>query len=270
MRSSVGEIVRTVLVCIAVMLALPAAYRIWMTYHPQPVDTGNRLTQFLEKSAEDRALRLLTTPLTNWTEDERKSEPKTCAWLKAHEKTVLPWEWSGAARRKDPEGHRRLWVALFRDQASELKAQLKAEEKKLKTLGRELQVAETLYAHRTNQLARIRAYVATNAFPMILRVERLSKGRFWGWNAKEELVKVVSRENFSATSNGWFQTEHRQVREEHAALADLETGKRRAAERVAALPALASHMSMCADSASKKQPLNESWALKELLDAVNR
>ena len=49
------------------------------------------IADFIEKTAEDRAARLLRTPLSKWTEADVKSEPRVHAWLEVHSKTILPF-----------------------------------------------------------------------------------------------------------------------------------------------------------------------------------
>jgi len=184
-------------VSFAIMMALPAGYRVWRIWNPEPEQPRQTLTQVLAEAAANNAVRLLRTPVAQWTEYDKKSEPQVFGWLEAHGQTVLPWEWTDEARRKDPDGYRKLWLGIFKEQASELNARQKAERKQLNAVERELWIAETLYAHLTNQIALVRAYVATNAFPMTVTAERLEKGRFWGWNRTAEERHFESRDAYA-------------------------------------------------------------------------
>lgn len=214
MTKEVREVVRIAIVGLALMMVIPFSYRVWRWYNPQAESKPFSLSGFLEKSSSDRAVALLKLPISKWTDYDKKSEPKIYAWLRAHEKVVLPWEWTEEARKKDPEGYRKLWLKLFKEQESELKSKLKSEQKKLKALEREIWIAETLYTHRTNQLARVKAYVATNTFPMTITVERLSKGRFWGWNAKLESKHLENIEEWGGECSGWNTLEDRHIEKE--------------------------------------------------------
>jgi len=234
MQAPAKEIVKIVVVCLVVMLALPAAYRVWLACHPQPEGPRQTLAEYIGKAAEENALRLLKTPLPKWTEWERQAEPKVCGWLKAHEKTVLPWEWTDEARRKDPEGYLKLWRGLFAEQEAELNVRLKAERRKLKAVEREMRAAEAIHAHRTNQLVRIQAFVATNAFPVTLRIERLEKGRFWGWNTRVETLSIVRREDYDGTGSGFLFRERRLIDEENGRLLAQFALRDDAARRVSA------------------------------------
>jgi len=194
MKPSTKEFVKMLAVSFVVMMALPVGYRVWRIWNPEPERPRQTLTQLLAETAGNNAVRLLRTPVAQWTEYDKKTEPQIFGWLEAHGKTVLPWEWTDEARRKDPDGYRKLWLGIFKEQESELNSRQKAERKQLKAIERELWIAETLFDHRTNQIARVRAYVATNAFPMAVTAERLEKGRFWGWNRTPETRKFDSHD----------------------------------------------------------------------------
>jgi len=214
------EIVKILVVGLAVMVALPLAYRAWLHFHPQPSEPRPSLSKFLAKAAEDRAMRLIRTPLSKWSDADRKSEPKIHAWLESHANTILPWEWTDEAQRKDPSGYRKLWLALLKEQERELGQRRKDVQKKLKAVEHRLLIAETMHAHRTNQIARVREYASANSFPMSVKIERLSKGRFWGWNTKTEDVRFESREDFDGERKGWLAMERENAEQESRAIVD--------------------------------------------------
>lgn len=73
--------------------------------------------------------------------------------------------------------------------------------KKLKRLNRELQILTIIHTHRTNQIARLQVIAATNTFPCQVTLERIEKGRFWGWNKKVEVVKCKDAATIMAATN---------------------------------------------------------------------
>ena len=225
-----------------VMIAMPLSYRAWRHFHPQPEAPRMTIADFIEKTAEERAVRLLRTPLSKWTEADMKSEPRVHAWLEAHAKTILPWEWTDEARRKDSSGYLKLWAGLFAEQKSLQNRRLRVERAALKTSERDFLAAETVYAHRTNQIARLVEYAATNAFPMAVKVERLSKGIFWGWNTNASEVRFGRREDFygGAGEPGWLAKERKVAESDAHALSMLGDGKKQLEGRIAALENLVS------------------------------
>nr|MCR5750457.1 hypothetical protein [Kiritimatiellia bacterium] len=66
---------------------------------------------------------------------------------------------------------------------------------------RELEILITLHTHRTNQIARLRTLAATNTFPCQISVERLKKGRLWGWNHNVEVVECKDAAAIIAATN---------------------------------------------------------------------
>lgn len=265
MTPTARELVRIVVVGFAVMLALPAAYRIWLAYHPAPERQRKTLCEYLEKSAEANEIRLLMTPLSGWSAEEMKAKPRVCGWLKAHERTVLPWEWTDEARRKDPEGYLKLWRRLFDERKSELESSLKTERKLHERLGDEIEELETVHAQRTNQLAKIEAIAATNSYPMTLAVERLEKGRFWGWNRRTEFKTFETRDAFDAPDGGWTTVERKESAAEIARLA-AKSGKRRLSEsRLSALEALSARATELLEALSAPPAASSDMLVRELL-----
>lgn len=108
MKKKVREIARTFGIVVLVMVVLPAFYRLWMVYDPPSPHDGGSLAEMLARAADDYPMRMLMTPLAQWSAADREKEPKIARWLESHAKTILPWEWSVAARQKDPEGYERL------------------------------------------------------------------------------------------------------------------------------------------------------------------
>ena len=71
----------------------------------------------------------------------------------------------------------------------------------MKRLDRELQILTTIHTHRTNQIARLSALAATETFPCKISIERLEKGRLWGWNKRVEVVECKDAEAIMAATN---------------------------------------------------------------------
>lgn len=268
MRPNAKEIVKIVFVGFAVMMAVPAAYRVWLMYHPQPERQRTSLSEYLEKSAAANEVRLLMTPLSDWTSGEAASKPRVHAWLLAHERTVLPWEWTDEARRKDPEGYLKLWRKLFEECRDELKAKLEDEEGRLKALDREIEVMTVLYSHRTNQLSRIAAVVATNSFPMTLSVERKRKGRLWGWNTRTEYVTFAGREDYDSSSRGWATAERREADDESARIEAKFAERRTSVARGEALDALRKRSVEVLKSLSDPPAASSDMLVRDLLALI--
>ncbi len=72
----------------------------------------------------------------------------------------------------------------------------------------------TIHTHRTNQITRLRAIAATNTFPCQIALERLEKGRFWGWNKKVETVECKDLESLAAATNSICSKEVAMAQEE--------------------------------------------------------
>ena len=165
-------IVRMLAVTFAVMLAVPLAYRVWITFNPPAPSERLSLAEFFDKATANRSIRLLKTPLDQWTNADRTAEPKIAAWLEAHSKIVLPWEWSSEAQKKDPKGYRKAWKRLLSETESLLKDFI-ARIKELKRIDRELLINQTLHIHLANQIAAVERNLITNPLPATVTVENL-------------------------------------------------------------------------------------------------
>ena len=176
-------------IALLLMLVVPGVFRVWMMFTPQPVEPETAAASLREATSSlevGRTMLLLRKPIDAWTAHEREVEPGLFAWLGAHAKVLLPWEWSAAARKKDLEGYRKLWQSLLDEQHDDLDRSLRAIRRQMRELREKIENEMILYAHATNESARLSAWMATNAYPATVTTERLSKGRFWGWNRDEE------------------------------------------------------------------------------------
>ena len=176
-------------IALLLMLVVPGAFRVWMAFNPQPVAPGTPVSSLRDATSSletGRAMLLLRKPIDAWTTPERDGEPGLFTWLGTHAKMVLPWEWSSVARKKDPDGYCRLWRKLLEEQHDDLDRSLRGIRRQIRELREKIEDETILYAHATNESARLSAWMATNSYPATVETERLSKGRLWGWNRDEE------------------------------------------------------------------------------------
>ena len=184
-------------IAVLLMLVVPGAFRAWMAFNPQPVVPQSPVSSLLDATTSlevGRAMLLLRKPIDAWTAHERDGEPGLFAWLGMHAKMVLPWEWSAVARKKDPDGYRRLWRKLLKEQQDELDRSLREIRSQMRELRETIENETVLCVHATNESARLSGWMATNAYPATVETEQLSKGRFWGWN-RESVSHALSDES---------------------------------------------------------------------------
>ena len=214
MKKETKELVRTLGIALVVMMVVPLAYRVWIYIWPPEEKPRKTLTEFFKEAESARGIKLLTKPISKWSDDEAKLEPEIYAWLKEQGNEILPWEWTEEARRKDPKGYAKCWRRIWDERRSHCEKLLAERQKEIKKLNRELQVLTTIHAHRTNQIARLSALAATNAFPCQITLERLEKGRFWGWNTHVEVVECKVLGSLTASTNSICSKELAAAKEE--------------------------------------------------------
>ena len=198
MKKETKELIRILSLAIVMMMAVPLAYRVFIHFWPPDEKPRQTFAQFFEETQQERGVKLLTKPIAKWSETEMKAEPEIYAWLKEQSHAILPWEWTDEARRKDPKGYAKCWQRIWKERKAHCKRLLAEHQKEIKRLDRELQILTTIHIHRTNQIARLRVLVATNALPCQISLERLEKGRFWGWNRR---IEVVTCKDAAATDS---------------------------------------------------------------------
>ena len=201
MKAETKELMRLFGIAILVMVALPLVYRGYIYFWPPEEKPHQTLTQFLEEAQRERCMGLLTKPVGKWSDAEAKLEPEIYSWLKEQGNEILPWEWTEEARRKDPKGHAKCWQRIWKERTSHCERLLAECAEETRRLDRELQILTTIHTHRTNQIARLRTIVATNTFPCKVALERLEKGRFWGWNKRVEFVDCKDLAALMTASN---------------------------------------------------------------------
>lgn len=225
MKKETKELVGMFGAALLVVVALALAYRVVVRLWPPEETQHQTLAQFLEEAQRASCVRLLVKPAANWSEAEVGIEPEIYAWLKEQGNEILPWEWTDEARRKDPKGYAKCWRRIWKERKSVCERMLSGQQKEIKQLDRELLILTTVYAHRTNQIARLSALAATNAFPCQVSVERLEKGRLWGWNKSVEVVECKAAADIVAATNSICSQE----------TAAAEDEARRTAEMIASL-----------------------------------
>lgn len=189
MKKETKELVRLFGIAVAVMLAVALVYRICIYFWPPDKGSNQSLARFLEEVQSASCVQLITKPVGKWSDAEAQSEPDIYAWLKEQGNEILPWEWTEEARRKGQKGYAKCWRLIWDRRKSHCEKLLAYWRKEVRRLDRELLVVSTVHAHRTNQVDRLRAIAATNDFPCQVSLERLEKGRFWGWNKHLEMVE---------------------------------------------------------------------------------
>ena len=201
MEKEAKELVRTLGIALVAMMAVPLVYRACVYFWPPDEKPRQTFAQFLEEVQNERCMRLLTKPIGKWSDAEAKLEPEVYAWLMEQGNEILPWEWTEEARRKDPKGYAKCWRRIWKARMSHCERLFSECQKEIKRLDREHHILTTIHTHRTNQIARLRAVAVTNDFPCKVSLERIEKGRFWGWNKHVEVVECKDLAAIVAETN---------------------------------------------------------------------
>ena len=207
MKKETKELWRVLGVAFLLMMVVPLVYRVVIHFWPPEERPQRTLEQFFEEAQMARCIKLLTTPAEKWSDDEVKVEPEIYAWLNEQGNEILPWEWTGEARRKDPKGYAKCWRRIWKERKSCCERLLAEHREEEKRLDRELQIVTTIYAHRTNQIERLKALASTNSFPCQVSLERLKKGRLWGWNKNVEVIECKDAAEIMAATNSIYSVE---------------------------------------------------------------
>jgi len=221
-KKETKEFVRLLGIAVLVMLVVPLAYRVCLYFWPSGAQPRPTLKQFVEEAKSEHCLKLLAKPIAKWTDADVKLEPEIYAWLKGKDNQILPWDWTEEARRKDPKGYAKCWQRVWEARKSHGEKLLAKHQKELGNQQRELQILTIIHAHRTNQIVRLRALAATNTFPCQVALERLEKGRFWGWNTKVEAVACEDAAAILAVTNSVCSKESETAQSELRRLLALE------------------------------------------------
>ena len=207
MEKETKELVRVFVIALAAMMVVPLSYRVWVYFWPPEEKPHQTLTEFFKEAESARGIKLLTTPAAMWTDKEAKSEPEIYAWLNEQGNEILPWEWTEEARRKDRKGYAKCWRCVWKERKSCCERLLAEHQKESKRLDRELQIITIIYAHRTNQIERLKALASTNSFPCQVSLVHLKKGRLWGWNKNVEVIECKDAAEIMAATNSIYSVE---------------------------------------------------------------
>ena len=182
MKKETRDAVMAVAAALVVMLAVPAVYRIWISRNPPAETNSLTIADIIGQVSADREMRLLETPLSAWTAADRRVEPELFAWLEANASTVLPWEWTGEARRKDPQGYGRARKGVVDALRRQLADLVKDARKSSSRAAGGLADEKELLDHARRELGRISS--VEGPYPRTTERFVKSRGRLWGWNVK--------------------------------------------------------------------------------------
>lgn len=194
MKKETKDVLRVVIIGFSVMFALPAAYRVWIHYNPPPV--RKPLLVVLQEAGGVRKEALLETPVDKWTESDLKLAPEVREWLEKHADVILPWEWTDVAKKKDWNGYCGSWRRIFEEQFAvlgkfaELKSDVMGDASDQARIERKI-IANAM-VDMTNLLAVVSDAIPTktNEYPVVLTVNEITPGRFWGWNQRRREVRL--------------------------------------------------------------------------------
>ena len=201
MKKETKELLRLFGWALVAMMAVPLAYRVCIHFWPPEEKPRQTLIQFFKEAESARCVKLLTKPISKWSDAEAKLEPEIYAWLMDQGSEILPWEWTEEARRKDPKGYAKCWRRIWDERKLHCEKIFAEQQKAIKRLEQELQILAAIHAHRTNQIARLYSFASTNAFPCQVSLEHIEKGRFWGWNKKVEMMECKDLAALTAATN---------------------------------------------------------------------
>ena len=115
MKREKKGVVGGLLIAFAVMMLVPLGYRIWILFNPPAPRPAFSLSKYLSEATDVSVPQLLVKPLSKWSEAEKKRAPEIAAWLETKGKTILPWEWTDEARRKNPEAYFKTWEDILEE-----------------------------------------------------------------------------------------------------------------------------------------------------------
>ncbi len=183
MKKENRDIVRILFIALVAMFALPAAYRVWLHYNPQP--ERKPFAEMLREAGGLRRETLLTTPLDRWSARDATLAPDVREWLVNHAEVILPWEWAEEAKKKDWKGYCKLWERIVEEQISALDSLIAYKSSVIGDTADKARIERAMATHDLEQAEKARA-AATNSYPVIFETDELTPGRLWGWNHRRK------------------------------------------------------------------------------------
>ena len=198
--------VKLVAVCLVLMVGVPFGIRLVLDrYAPRDEDATLSAAEKMQElfgdgmTPPERSRDLLVRPLDKWTERDIAAEPVLHRWLKAQAKTVLPWDWSEAAKAKDAVGYSKCWKAMIRELSATCDGTVSAAKRRIRALDPEIAEQKGLVARVAVRIAGMNAALATNGVPATVEIETVERGRFWGFNRKIEKRALSGLEDLRET-----------------------------------------------------------------------
>lgn len=224
---------KLVVTCVVLMVAVPFGLRHLLDrYAPRDDEATRSASEKMQElfgdglTPSERSRELLVKPVGDWTERDVATEPALHRWLKAHEKTVLPWDWSEAAKAKDAVRYSKCWKSMIRELSETCDGTVSAAKRQMRTMDPEIAEQKGLVTRVAARLDAMKSALASNGVPVTVEIETVERGRFWGFNRKIEKRTLESADALRETIGA----ETKRLAKLRETIAGLET-ERSAADR---------------------------------------
>lgn len=271
-RSGGRGIWRALFVSAFVMIAIPFAARVVMErqFGADATSAQSAVEKFKAifgdaRPPEKRMQECVSKPWRDWTSEEVAACPALYAWLQSHGKTILPWEWSNAAKAKDPAGYRNCWLTIFDELARIGAAEGGELEKLLKNASADRREERALIERMSERLSGLHADLATNGLPATVVSESVRRGWLWGYNRKISKNVVTTAEDLRTAISG----QEKALSDRKDRLLELECAIVAGSNRFETVSAVRESLSKAMSEVGGRDPVDADRQLSVLLDGID-
>lgn len=162
--------VKTGAICLAVMVAVPVGYRVWVANAPPSTRSAQ---EYLDAKLLEQERKMLFTPAAEWSDVQRVNEPEIYRWLERHAGEVHPWTDAAREIERSPESYVDRWFETIRAVGMQIEACRRGIARQTADAEETVRAEQRRHDFTSAELEELNRRVAGCSFPLTVEVGEL-------------------------------------------------------------------------------------------------
>lgn len=172
MNKDIHGFIKTGALCLAVMVALPVGYRVWVAHSPPSTRSAQ---QFIDDKLLEQERKLLFTPYTAWSDIQKVNEPEIYRWLERHDGEDHPWKDAAREIERDPDAYADRWFDTVRAIGAKIDAGRREIARQMADADDTVRTEQRRHDFTSAELDDLKLRVASSSFPVTVEVGELAE-----------------------------------------------------------------------------------------------
>ncbi len=170
MNKDIHGFVKTGAICLAVMVAVPVGYRVWVAHDPPSLRSAQ---EYLDAKLLEQERKMLFTPAAEWSDVQRVNEPEIYRWLERHAGEVHPWTDAAREIERNPESYADRWFDTLRAIGMQIEASRREIARQTADAEETIRAEQRRHDFTSAELEDLKRRVAGGSFPLTVEAGEL-------------------------------------------------------------------------------------------------